>query len=269
MSRFQDIDYLRNLYGEERQIPLRGEFLKKYSNRNRSVRDVMRSLMGDFGGKKILDIGAGSGSFLLKIKKENPSIKATAIDIVSHPNLSGNRDVSYRIYDGNHLPNDIGKFDIILMMHMLYHISDIESFLSQVLAAYGKAGTKLYITTKSKDTMFTIEDNFQHILRLLELPYDTRYNERDEAHFCRENAQSIIEKSFKDTSHSVKEYDLDTQLLVDNPDDLLEYILSTPRYGDDANLLSDPRYIEYWKSQINKHDLFIDTYRESIYVVEF
>lgn len=269
MSHFQDIDYLRSLYGEERQIPLRGAFLKKYSNRNRSIRDVMRSLMGNLDSKTILDIGAGSGSFLLKIKKENPSTKATAVDIVSHPNLSGNRDVSYKIYDGNHLPNDIGKFDIILMMHMLYHISDVESFLSQALDTYGKAGTKLYITTKSKDTMFTIEDNFQHILRLLGLPYDTKYDERDEAHFCRENARSIIEKSFKDISHSVKEYDLDTQLLVDNPDDLLEYILSTPRYGDDVKLLSDPRYIECWKNQINIHDLFIDTYKESIYVIEF
>lgn len=269
MNYFQDIDYIRELYSQKQQIPFRGEFLKKYSNRNRSIRDVILDLAGDLNGKSILDIGAGSGSFILKLRGAYPKAKLAAIDIAEHPNLLRVKDIHYKIYDGEHLPEEPDKFDVILMMHMLYHVPDVAGFLKQVHGKYVKEGTVLYITTKSKNTMPKIEMSFLNVLNSLTPLHEPKTLERDEAHFSRENAYEIIQQAFEGVDYTLKDYDFDTQLLVDNRGDLLKYILSTPRYGSDESLTGDPRYIERWKAELSKDDLFIDSYKESLYVVEF
>lgn len=86
MSRnFQDFEYLRKLYGDKNQIASRGEFLKRYSNRNQSIRDILVTLIGDCNDMSVIDIGAGNGSFLSKIKKRSPSVVVSAIDIIENP----------------------------------------------------------------------------------------------------------------------------------------------------------------------------------------
>lgn len=269
MNYFQDIDYVRKLYSEKQQIPFRGEFLKTYSNRNRSIRDILFSLMGGLEGKSVLDIGAGSGSFIKKLQDTYPYATYAAIDVVEHPSLKQREDITYKIYDGEELPSELGKFDVILMMHMLYHVSDVEAFLRQVAEKFVKEKTRIYITTKSKNTMPKIEASFQNVLNAMKTDYKPEAMERDEAHFSRENAFELIENSFKDIKHTIKQYDFDTQLLVDDQGDLLKYILSTPRYGDDKELNDDPEYLVQWKAELAKDELFIDKYSESLYVVEF
>jgi 2-polyprenyl-3-methyl-5-hydroxy-6-metoxy-1,4-benzoquinol methylase len=269
MNRFQDIDYVRKLYSEEQQIPFRGEFLKTYSNRNRSIRDILFSFIGGLDSKSVLDIGAGSGSFIKKLQDAYPHATYVALDIAEHPDLKQRKSITYKIYDGEELPLELGRFDVILMMHMLYHVSHVEAFLRQVAEKFVKEKTKIYITTKSKNTMPKIEASFQNVLNAMETSYEFKALERDEAHFSRENAYELIEKSFKDIKHTIKQYDFDTQLLVDNQEDLLNYILSTPRYGDNKLLNDDPEYLTQWKAELAKDELFIDKYSESLYVIEF
>lgn len=266
---FQDFEYLRGLYGDRNQIPSRGEFLKRYSNRNRSIRDILVTLIGDCSDISVIDIGAGNGSFLSKIKKRNPSVAVSAIDIIENPQIKQNYEITYRVYDGVHLPSDFGKFDVILMMHMLYHVVDVREFLKSAFNTYGKQGSRLFITTKSMHTMPQIETEFQSIVSELNIVDKEASGVRDEAHFCRENAGDIIKDSFQGLGYSIKQYDLDTQILVDNSDDLMNYILSTPRYGSKFQSVNYDRYIECWINRLSKYDLFIDTYKETICVVEF
>lgn len=268
MNNFQNTKYIKKLYLTHDHISFRGHFLKKYSIRDKSIRDVLLENIGELHNKRIIDIGAGNGSFLKKLKTNHPDNTYAALDIASNPALQKQTDIEYHIYEGNDLPRNIGTYDIVLMMHMLYHVKDIEKFLMQVHNVFCKKRTRLFITTKSKNTMPNIEKLFQKSIH--STPLACRYSipaERSEAHFCLENGLNFLKKEF--SKAQIKEEVITTNLAVDNKDDLIRYILLTPQY---AEIGKDPKDLQCIKNAINREladiDLFNDHYTEVIYDIK-
>ncbi|MBN1263010.1 MAG: class I SAM-dependent methyltransferase [Candidatus Pacebacteria bacterium] len=264
---FQNPKNLKKLYRSQNLIKFRGNFLKKYSNRKYSIRDILLKILPELKNKQILDIGCGNCSFLKKLYSVYPNNSFHALDICENSSCKILNFLDYGLYDGVNFPKYAQKFDYIFCMHMLYHVKDLKLFFKQLKMTLNQQG-KILITTKSKFTFPKLESLFSKIIKEMELTNSVK-NVRDEEHFCLENARKILLKNFPTTSFSVKSYILETQIITDNFKDLLRYILSTKRYNLISNLKEKAQevYLVKWKNKLKKCDLFIDKYIEVIYVV--
>jgi ubiquinone/menaquinone biosynthesis C-methylase UbiE len=102
-------------------------------------------------GKDILDVGAGSGSLILNIKKKYPGKTVTGIDLVAQPG-------------GGVLEADLtalgfanGSFDTVFCTEVLEHLNDfdLKKGLSELMRVLKKGGF-LIVTTPYKENL---EDN--------------------------------------------------------------------------------------------------------------
>lgn len=265
MSKYQAVSDLQSLYGSTNQIQSRGQFLKKYSVRDASLHDyvleAIENLQEDI--RSIIDIGAGTGSMLRKLYAKNPEWKYAALDIAPNEHLASQDLIDYRLYDGMSLPDFSVRFDLILMMHMLYHVIDVPSFLKEVKHHYASDAGYILVTTKSRHTMPGMERLFREALSQSGVIYSLP-PERDEAQFCIENADEILKAAFEYGSINTRV--ITTELVVDSADDLLAYILSTPRYSLDESTERDV-YVRELRRVIAAHLPFEDSYTEALYVI--
>jgi len=82
----------------------------------------------DLSGKRVLDIGAANGGFSFEMEKRGASV--VAVDIVPDDYFSFRTiadflgsTVEYRVLSAYDLdPNDIGTFDIVLFLGVVYHL---------------------------------------------------------------------------------------------------------------------------------------------------
>lgn len=104
------------------------------------MRDTLRAGMKKLKNKKILDYGCGGGHFLQAAK--NLGMDAIGLEVDS-ANLNGSSSLDIRelkIDDPLFLINDCEIFDVILINHVLEHVSnplEIINLLSQKLAPRG------------------------------------------------------------------------------------------------------------------------------------
>lgn len=90
---------------------------------------------------KIMDFGAGIGNSLKPMREIFPNAGITCLD-VSEKSLAqckrhGTADTEFRVYDGLHIPSDLGPFDLIFTSCVFHHIPAEThiSLLSQLRAA--------------------------------------------------------------------------------------------------------------------------------------
>jgi len=269
MKDFQNVEFLRSLYSDKNLISFRGDFLKKNSNRKFSLRDFVIKITPDLNNKKILDVGCGNGSFLNKLHTAYLKNKYFGLDIVENVKCRKLKFINYKIYDGESSIDYEEKFDVIFSMHTLYHVRNLNIFFKR-LKSYLKPNGVIIITTKSKFTFPKIESIFLNIVDKLHLKRHIKISRyREESKFCLENALKILKKYFTERSFIIDEYVLETQIFVDDKNDLLKYIFSTNRYNLFQNGLNEKtvdKYIDLWKKEIDGK-IFIDKYIEAVYLI--
>ena len=104
------------------------------------------------GSKTIMDIGCGSGQFLLLLSKYTNAAKLGGIEISStlvnnaRQLLSSQRKTNFQVevYDGTHIPDFICEFDTLVLIDVFHHIPEKEQ-LNFIAALYSKMkpGSKL------------------------------------------------------------------------------------------------------------------------------
>ncbi|MEP7166447.1 MAG: methyltransferase domain-containing protein [Candidatus Woesebacteria bacterium] len=272
MSTFQDPSFLVDLYTNDHQIISRGQFLKRYSNRKFSIRDLLLDQLGEPKKKSIIDVGAGNCSFIRQLMDAYPDNHYAALDIVKHNSCLECKELDYRIYSDNIWPEYVAKFDIAILMHMLYHINNHKLFFKGLKQNLNKKHV-IFITTKSKATFPEMERIFKEIsYRLFNFQTTGKSisSTRDEEHFCYENGETILRKSFPEGEYSIDSYLMETQVFVESPKNVLDYVLSTPRYNLSGVLSSDKNeeYKLAWLKEISRKKMFIDKYIEVLYVIK-
>jgi len=85
----------------------------------RKARIVWKHIGKHVAGKKILDVGMGSGSFSYFMHKKG--LEVNSVDVAK---LSIYEDLELVIYDGENLPFKTNEFDTAVIIHVLHHCSD-------------------------------------------------------------------------------------------------------------------------------------------------
>ncbi len=105
-------------------------------------------------GKKVLDVGMGSGSISYFVKKKN--FEVTSVDVAD---LSIYEDMKPVVYDGNKLPFKDNQFDVAVIVHVLHHCADGIEVLSEALRVSKRV---IFIedtfTSKFEEELIQIED---------------------------------------------------------------------------------------------------------------
>lgn len=88
----------------------------------------LAAVAGQGAGGRLLDIGCGDGSFLLKARRAGWSVMGTELN----PAMA--RDAGLDVKEDIALLENEGRFDCITMWHTLEHMRDIKSTLSRAAA---------------------------------------------------------------------------------------------------------------------------------------
>lgn len=92
---------------------------------------------------KVLEIGPGASPYgrsnvFLELKFENEAVSvAQRGGVLDKPKLQG-RDIFY--YEGGHFPFKDKEFDYVICSHVIEHVEDVESFISEINRVSGGIG---------------------------------------------------------------------------------------------------------------------------------
>jgi SAM-dependent methyltransferase len=130
--------------------------------REEFIVDLLRTLPGDAGGRRILDVGCGGGLLFDRLSALG-SVWGVEPDASFR---SGQRERDERIYWGpleTFVPER--TFDLILMLDVLEHIRDAEGALGRLLACLDERGL-LVLTVPAFPALWTRHDDINgHVVR--------------------------------------------------------------------------------------------------------
>lgn len=268
---FQKLDRIKEFYSNQNLISFRGEFLKKHSNRKLSLRDIVTGLIPKDKQVSLLDVGCGDCSFIKRLQKRYPRNTYHALDVVKNDSCAGLKGIKYQLYDTKEFPDYSINFDVILCMHVLYHVKNRRNFFNNIKRCLSPKG-RIIITTKSKHTFSHLEHIFNQVISQFNLKSAAQPpSERDEDRFCLENGKDILAQHFSRTLFSIKEYVIETQVITTEFHDVLQYALSTWRYNPKTYHLTGAdsvRYVRLWTENLSLGEFFLDKYIEVIYVID-
>jgi len=217
-------DEVHYQYATYRNLSARGSFQGKYAT------------VGWFGwlidtmafpaGSNILDIGCGPAWFWRAgAERMPPDLSITLLD--SSPgmikeakaNLSKIEpvgDLEFHNADAVALPCANDAFDIVLLLHVLYHVSDPRKALMEAWRVL-RPGGKVFVSTNALDNM-----NELHVLGAK--TYGGSGVDPGAALFSLDSAESLVSVLFSD----MRRYDLTDEMACTDPIDAARYLLSMP-----------------------------------------
>lgn len=190
--------------------------------------------------EQILEIGCGTGELWRKHVQEIPKgVKITLSDqsegmvqdaknsIGKYPEI-----FSYETFDCQEIPKESQIFDKVIANHVLFYLPDRQKVLQEVKRVL-KPGGMFLCSTYGKQHMKEITQLVKEFDERITLSANTLYDV-----FGLENGEEQLTKVFQE----VEEIDYEDELLVDQPEPLISYILSC--HGNQHEYLNR-RYLEF------------------------
>lgn len=207
----------------------------------------------------ILELGCGDASLWSKNFDNIPNgwnITLTDFSLGMLKDAKKNLDdkakrFNFKIVDAHSIPFEAESFDVVIANHMLYHLSDIDTALSEIYRVL-KPGGYFFASTVGKNHMAE--------MRSIASEFDsdaltsTGWKSLTQK-FQLENGMEQLNKYFNDVK--LKRYD--DNLIVTKPEPIIDYILSMP--GNTKEMLDDEnlnRLIKFINGKIkNEGNIFI------------
>ncbi len=160
--------------------------------------DFAEDLIEWRGDERLLDVGSGPGHYIAGIRAKHPDVTAVAVDI-SEGMMSAARSATGQpaaAADVAALPFPDATFDVVLAMHMLYHVPKIPSAVAELHRVLRPHGV-LLVSTNSHEHLGEVRTVFSQammtILRRQPPPF-TNAGDR----FNLENGEEILAAKFAD-----------------------------------------------------------------------
>ena len=188
-------------------MPLYNEKKSDYFS---SARTEILDLLPDFSAR-VLEIGCGSGQTLEMLKQKNLCLETVGVELfAAAADEARNRVNSIYCMDveKSPMPDNIGKFDLILLLDVLEHLVDPWALLSSLVEDYLAVRGKVIVSLPNAR-------HFSLVLPLLRGRFD--YVERgilDKTHlrfFTKDSATKLLETSGLNIE-SIKSTSLDLHL---------------------------------------------------------
>lgn len=174
---------------------------------------------------RILELGCGTGELWYKNRQNireswNVTLSDFSMAMLESTRKrlqSINHNFSYEQFDAQDIPFADESFDVVIAMHMLYLVPDIEKVLSEIKRVLVKGGT-FYATTNSSETMAELN----HLMENFD-PNIGMNNNGMCARFEFENGKQLLEKYFSEVKIEV----LEGKIVVDKAEPIVSYKASS------------------------------------------
>ena len=228
----------RQQYKTSTNLKNRANLHAKYANRDWFAW-VAEEL--DWNGiHDVLDIGCGAGWFWCSTKGAVPrAVNLTLTDASDHMQKEAYKNVSARDHfqsvasdaaDAAALPHPENNFDIAIMMHMMYHVTDPERAINEVARVLRPNG-RIAITTNGITNLKSIYEIGCDVFR--GTPYDPAA-----AIFGPQDAIKILSDQFND----IQLHEFHDTYTVTDTEDIVHYLTSFPPGNQsDADMIENAR----------------------------
>ena len=214
------------------------EMEQKMDNEEEIDWTQMMNLLHVTNLEKVLELGCGTGE-LWKNKNLPKNVHVTLSDqsqgmVKDARNYvgEGKGQISYQMIDCRQIPKEDHSFDKVIANHVLFYLDDRQQVFNEIKRVLKQNGTFICSTYGSS--------HMQEITQLFK-DFDERITLSDHKLydvFGLENGEEQLKKVFS----QVKEIDYEDELLVDQPEPLISYILSC--HGNQHEYLNH-RYLEF------------------------
>jgi 2-polyprenyl-3-methyl-5-hydroxy-6-metoxy-1,4-benzoquinol methylase len=218
-------------YKEKQRLDVRKSFHAKYGSDFNLSNEVIKEMHQHFGTElkhlSILELGCGSGDFLLEMHRNGHKGDLVGIDVVP-PGSADKLDdrIDMIVGDVNRLTSLLHqhghgnkRFDVILAIHVLYHIQNVPPLLETITQWLSRDG--VFITTANSN------QNFHRLSRIFrDALFRIGYNfspDRRYTQFSADNATEVMREYFKSVRHTVTE----TDIKVTDMEDVVGYLESS------------------------------------------
>ena len=190
-------------YRSDEGLRTRIETHRLYSRVQEPFADWLLSLAEWRGDERVLDVGCGSGATLLPVARRVPAGLAVGLDYsqamverCQHEARAAGLRLGLTRGTALDLPFPAASFDVVMMNHMLYHVSDIPAALAEARRVL-KPGGVFLAATNGANTMPQIDQVHQAASARLGLPAPPDYSgHRVSTRFNLENGRPPIEAVF-------------------------------------------------------------------------
>jgi ubiquinone/menaquinone biosynthesis C-methylase UbiE len=219
--------YLKDQYGNGKNLDSRIKLHELYSTNKQDWHQWVFKQIDFHESCKIIEFGCGSGALWKKNRaKIQPDWNITLTDFSegmlhdAQENIGNLENMNYKVMDVQSIQEKDHSYDIAIANHMLYHVKDLESAISELYRVLKPSG-KLYAATNGINHMKEIQElinEFDSSLSI-EIPdVQEKYGLK--------NGEEHLKKRFK----NVTLIEFESNLRVTEVKPLVEYIYSM-HYG--------------------------------------
>lgn len=108
--------------------------------------------------KRVLDVGCGNGRYTTRLREAFPGAEVIGVDLA--PGILESVPEPTVAADVADLPFEDGSADVVLAMHMLYHVPDIAAALDELQRVLAPGGV-LFVSTIASDDRLEYEPMWQ------------------------------------------------------------------------------------------------------------
>ncbi|WP_205326448.1 class I SAM-dependent methyltransferase [Glycomyces sp. YM15] len=98
--------------------------------------------------KRVLDVGCGNGRYTVRLREAFPDAEVVGVDLAS--GILETVPEPTVVADVADLPFEDGSAEVVLAMHMLYHVPDIPAALDELQRVLAPGGV-LFVSTNASD----------------------------------------------------------------------------------------------------------------------
>lgn len=219
----RDPAHVREQYASEKGLAARSSLYADTSGP--FAGDVALNAVAEVSPARVVEVGCGTGWFAARVQRELGA-EVVAVDQSERMvELARAEGVDARIGDVQNLPFESASFDCVAANWMLYHVTDLDRGLAEIVRVLRPRG-RLVAITNGKD----------HLIELWRLAdaEDARLG-RDLA-FGAENGEEALRRHFahaelRDSSGTVR---------IESRDAVVRYVTSTSAWRAFADRLPDP-----------------------------
>jgi SAM-dependent methyltransferase len=217
-------DVVRRYYATDENLRIRQETHDKYTVPQRDFVQWALSCIQWRGDEKVLDVGAGPGTYFDKLNLSHPDVQYVGMDLM--PSMLSRHEGKQKLAQGDvhKLPFADDTFDVVMANHMLYHSEDIPAALNEIRRVLKPDGLVM-AATNSTQTMPELQVLLRRAIVLLTKSGATQVRppSMPSDNFALENGTRLMSQVF----FSVVRYDLPSALVFPDVEPAMSYLEST------------------------------------------
>lgn len=192
-------------------------------------KESILELYGFSNARSLIDLGCGTGNFLIQIRKKFPDSKLTGIEsdasMIEFAKEKALKQNAHNInFKNTNIPEFIGKaqrnkYDVVSVCHFLYYLPDIPKTLNLIKENLMKKKAVLFVTTDSMNDM----PELYLLLRKIERKFglESKCGHLN-SKFGLENGYELLKRNFKYVDY----HSVESDVIVNSSKEVIDYIVS-------------------------------------------